>query len=181
MRTARLSRGFTLVEIMIVVAIIGILSSVAIPEMGKATLRARAAERRTMMTAIAHAMSDYMVNTNVAAPSMTGAWNPTGTATTSKRPFNPMLDDGWKLLCRSLQVEGFTYYSYKFVLDPNGSYDDPVDGTPKTGTTLVVQAVGDLDGDGSESPKTITYLGFGNAFAELLEDPEAGAEDQGTF
>ena len=45
-------RGFTLVEVMIVTTIIGILASVAIPEMSKMQYRSKEAERRLIMTAV---------------------------------------------------------------------------------------------------------------------------------
>ena len=41
------TRGFTLIEVMMVVAIMGLLSSVALPQYQRAVLRARSAERDT--------------------------------------------------------------------------------------------------------------------------------------
>ena len=42
-----------------------------------------------------------------------------------------------------------------------------------------VYAAGDLDGDGAQSTKQISYVGFGHSYQLVVEDPEQGAEDQG--
>jgi len=165
-RSSRTQRGFTLVEIMMVVGIIGVLSSVAIPEMSKATYRARAAERRTVTNAVAAVSSDYMLNNTLPLAGLTGPANPVEAPSTSKHIFNPVLG-GWAQL--PLAIEGATYYQYSFSI---------VNGSPPT---LFISAVGDLDGDGVQSTKDISYISVGNAFMWRDEVPAEGAEDATTF
>ena len=169
-------RGFTLIELMVVVAIIGLLASVAMPQYMRATLRSRTAERATIMDAIQRGANDVMANSQ-ALPTggnlWTGADNPPAPITSQKRNFNYALA-GWQYL--PVIVQGDAYYSYSFVAadpDPKGRK-----------TTFSVTATGDLDGDGDASVKTMHYVGLGYTLAKRLVDPEvppAGMEDQGTF
>ncbi len=172
MKTIRRTRGFTLIELMIVVALVGILSSVALPEFERFTLRARTAERRTIMGGITHAMSGLALNSGQ-IPALTGDWNPPTPAT--YRQHLDLTAIGWRDL--ALQIEGQTYYSYKFVSDPDGT--NPLTGVSQP--TLDVSAVGDLDGDGYLSSKTISYVGYGHAYQLVVETPAEGLEDSGTF
>ena len=55
--------GFTLIELMIVVAIIGILAAVAIPAYGDYTARAQAAEAFTLMDGVKTPLTDLYTNT----------------------------------------------------------------------------------------------------------------------
>jgi type IV pilus assembly protein PilA len=57
-----IQQGFTLIELMIVVAIIGILAAVAIPAYGDYTARAQAAEAFTMLDGLRTPMSDQFSN-----------------------------------------------------------------------------------------------------------------------
>lgn len=52
-------RRFTLVELMIVVAIIAVLAAIAIPQFRSAQLRARGAEARTLLAGIENAQQAY--------------------------------------------------------------------------------------------------------------------------
>ncbi|KAA1176449.1 pilin [Marinobacter salinexigens] len=56
---ARGQQGFTLIELMIVVAIIGILAAVAIPAYQDYTIRAQVSEGMTMASEIKTAVSEY--------------------------------------------------------------------------------------------------------------------------
>jgi len=57
--------GFTLIEIMIVVAIIALLAAIAIPNYTRHTQRARASEAIATMTMIRQAIRDYFIVTSV--------------------------------------------------------------------------------------------------------------------
>lgn len=57
-----LQKGFTLIELMIVVAIIGILAAVAIPAYGDYTARAQAAEAFTLLDGLKTPMTEAYTN-----------------------------------------------------------------------------------------------------------------------
>ena len=54
-----MKKGFTLIEVLVVVLIIGILTSVALPQYQKAVLKSRLTQAKTMARAIAEAQEVY--------------------------------------------------------------------------------------------------------------------------
>jgi len=176
-----LRRGFTLIELMVVVTIIGILASVAIPEFGKLVLRAKAAERHDLMLRIKKAVADVYVQTgSIPGVTMTGEWQPDPLVTppgSSKRVPN-WKSAGWVDLFQNTEaIEGSTYYSYKVVADD--SLNPP---------TLDIWAWGDLDGDGFPSFKFIHYVRVNGLYQTDETDqtctwvcPPTGQEDTPYF
>jgi type IV pilus assembly protein PilA len=58
----KLQKGFTLIELMIVVAIIGILAAIAIPAYQDYTIRAQVSEGMNLAAAAKAAVSEYFIN-----------------------------------------------------------------------------------------------------------------------
>jgi prepilin-type N-terminal cleavage/methylation domain-containing protein len=112
----RVPKGFTLVELMVVVAIIGILASVAVPNFMKYTLRAKASERVYVNKEIRRGVEDYWTlngrfpQGSATASTLYCSYNPPFPPTTTKRPMQVRAWDDWKAL--NLQVEGTLYNSY---------------------------------------------------------------------
>jgi prepilin-type N-terminal cleavage/methylation domain-containing protein len=144
MRAAR-PAGFTLVEIMIVLATIGVLSSVALPSFRTMQLRSKQSERVVMTESIRRAIDEYFVREGRYPEDWGGGMsflnlltnNPNSPLTTQKRPFRtaPLhATDQWARL--SLVFEGNVYYSYWGYAIDQGAV-----------RYHYVYARGDLDGD----------------------------------
>jgi type IV pilus assembly protein PilA len=71
--TKKLQQGFTLIELMIVVAIIGILAAIAIPAYQDYTIRAQVSEGMNLAAAAKAAVSEYFLNRGKAPADRTEA------------------------------------------------------------------------------------------------------------
>jgi type IV pilus assembly protein PilE len=74
-------RGFTLIELMIAVAILAIISAIAIPQYNRYAFRARRADGQKLLLAIANAEERYYAQQNKYADLKTIGFSSTATAT----------------------------------------------------------------------------------------------------
>jgi type IV pilus assembly protein PilA len=73
----KIQQGFTLIELMIVVAIIGILAAIAIPAYQDYTIRAQVSEGLNLSGSAKVAVTEYFQDRGVMPPTMTAAGLPT--------------------------------------------------------------------------------------------------------
>ena len=161
-------RGFTLVELMIAVAIIGVLSTLAIVGYRKVITRARLGEATSMLAGIATAQERYRgeVGTYVNASTTLGHKGNQGSlcptpSPATKKPWAPASCTGganWTAL--AVQNQGTLYYGYSTTAGLAGVV--PADAVAITAGTVtwpastsltrdwyVITAAADTDGDGS--------------------------------
>jgi len=135
-------KGFTLIELMIVVAIIGILAAIAIPNFLSYQKKAKTSEAKTNLGAIRTSEESYRAENDVY---LSCADSPAGNPTSSKRPWVDAGDFG----TIGFAPAGNVYYQYKVVA---------VAAVAPAGPTFTATAKGDLDGDGAFQTYTITNV-----------------------
>ncbi|CAG0978906.1 Fimbrial protein [Gammaproteobacteria bacterium] len=149
----RTQAGFTMIELMIVVAVIGILSAVAIPSFRSYIHRSRTAEAFTFLGEVRQRQEAYRAEfgqyCSVSAPAgggSMGSWAP-GTLPSGG---NAAGWDGtpgdWSML--GAAPDGPTRFQYRTVAGPPGSTPPGGLGYDGSDFWFVAQAQGDMDGDG---------------------------------
>jgi len=159
------SKGFTLIELMIVVAIIAILAAIAIPQYKKFQLKAKTAEAKTNLGAIRTAEEAYAAEHD---EYITANYRPNATPTAAKRAW--VTSDQFDSL--GFAPAGDVRYSYGVAAgDTTGSLSTaPTNGTnaatskpAAANVDITIVAKGDLDGDSS-----FAYYGMTDEEAELV-------------
>jgi type IV pilus assembly protein PilA len=153
----RNKRGFTLVELMIVVAIIGVLAALAIYGVRKYLTNAKSAEARTAIGRIAKdsqvayerenmagavlALKDTVDIAHTLCPA--GAKIPSSDADVQNKKYqsDPGEWNGTGWSCLKFSMSDPQYFQYEFLSTANGT----------DGGHFEAQAHGDLDGDGNMS------------------------------
>ena len=128
-------RGFTLVELMIVVAVIGILSIVAYPSYTSYVLRSERSRAQQLMLEISNRQQQYIVDARAY------------TATIGSTGLNVPSKDGWS--CAATCVSGKYTVSVALVAGPPPSFT--ITATPTAGTPQAADGVLTLTSDGAKT------------------------------
>ena len=128
MNTLRTRKGFTLIELMIVVAIIGILAAIAIPNFLRFQLKSKTSEGKVNLAALRTAEESYLAEFG---SYVSAAAAPTAAPTTTK--------NGWPAAAPGFDTigwgpEGAVFFQYAISV---------------TGTGYTAVADADLDGNGT--------------------------------
>ncbi len=148
------AKGFTLIELMIVVAIIGVLAAIAVPNFLRYQLRARFAELRTNVEAIYKSETSLRQSERVVCPGApTGAFAALGPmpAAAPQAQKNVWLATDIGLASAiDWNVQGATYGQYQTAtadVPATGAATCAAPAIASFGYALSISAISDIDGD----------------------------------
>jgi type IV pilus assembly protein PilA len=126
------TRGFTLIELMLAVAIIGILAAIAIPNFVSFQRRSKASEAKANLAAIRTAESSYFseYGTHVSALPSPPSWAPGATGRQPHKWVDASAPDGFSIL--GWAPEGEVWFQYQVT---------------SAGERFTAEARSDMDGD----------------------------------
>ena len=171
-RSKHATRGMTIIELLVVVAIVGILASVALPTFQLYRFRTRTTESSTVMTGIRinqeayGASNDYYAQVTISNPDPAG---PGGPASTAKRRWEsiPCLAtcsratpaDCSRFSCIGFSPNAEVYYHYR---TPAGTFGLGVH-------EYAIGSAGDVDGDGVQGGFTYQTANGGGALGFQID------------
>ncbi len=156
------NQGYTLVELMIVVAIVGILASIAVPGYQNYTMRAKAVEAVNTLAAINAAQHAYIENSETEtycnASGTAASWNPNATPGGQPQPWDDT-DAAWKQL--GFRAPPVVLFSYQTVAGSSVQLPTALGFTTDRGYPsgipwFISSAIADMDGDGIQ----VTYESY---------------------
>ena len=164
---SREKAGFTLVELMIVVALIGVLASIAIPSFMTYQARSRRSEAYANLSAIARAQKGFFAEKDTYHDSE-NSWpnpvlSPAGVLSTDKMIWDAESEEHFAAL--GWHPEGQVFYSY----EANTPLDTGVAKTCDCTLCFTATAYGDVDGNAQVSALMYVEPENGGACAALFE------------
>ena len=106
MRFETISAGFTLIELMIVVAIIGVLTLIALPSYESYLIRTHRAEGRKELMTLAAAQERFFTNCNTFAPTIAGAQS--DCSGLGRGSSTPLTENGYYQISLATTATGYT-------------------------------------------------------------------------
>lgn len=162
-RRLRPAHGFTLIEVMVVLAIIGILTTVAMPQMQRFSLRAKRAERELIVRSIVRAVQQYRQADPRGITGMTLQQNPVLAATAGRADFNS------KLVSGDSKTAGWDKLDFVPSAPLYLRYTGTATFPPEGGGSFTLLVDGDLDGDGLVSTARYDFTWLGEAWVQAGE------------
>jgi prepilin-type N-terminal cleavage/methylation domain-containing protein len=159
MKNKKQLRGFTLIELMIVVAIIGILAAVAIPAFMDYMKKSKASEATVQLNKLGKNSKAHYIN-NASFLVATSDTQPGAPPKCGERVTGTWSDSAWMAL--DFQVDEPSLFRYNYV----GTAHDDASGT----------AVGDLDCDGTPITYTLVLAAVNGNPTAVVNNPPPNSD-----